>query len=150
MRDVEFILRFFALSSDLIFDKENAPSRISLKKFLNEYMDSVTSSEIDGLRSRFISTTEFVLEHIGASAFHNVSSSGESKNASFSPTVFDAVMIATDRVIRGGAKIPNRDFAHRRIIKLSDEKYQGLLYQETMRTVNIQARVNLMQDALYG
>jgi len=40
MRDVEYILRFLALSStDLLFS-EDAPSRISLKKYLNQFMDN--------------------------------------------------------------------------------------------------------------
>lgn len=150
MRDVEFILRFFALSSEHIFDEKKSPSRISLKKFLNEYMESIGTAEIEGLRSRFLDSVGFVFAHIGDSAFHNISSSGDPKNTSFSPTVFDAVLIATDKVVQSKRHIDTRSLIDRRLDKLRDKNYQSLLYQETMRTANVRERVKLMQVALYG
>lgn len=150
MRDAEFILRFFALSSEAIFKNEKAPSRISLKKFLNVYMEGVKASETDQLRERFITVTKFIHKNIGTTAFHNISASGEIKHASFSPTIFDAVMIATDRMLRRDPAALHNDIAQKRIDILKDDSYQGLLYQETMRTANIQARVKLMEAALYG
>ncbi len=150
MRDAEFILRFFALSSDVIWGTESVPSRISLKKFLNQYMESVKRDEVESLRIRFHQATKFVYENIGPSAFHNVSASGNAKNATFSPTVFDAVMIATDRMLQRTEACAHPDLDRKRIAKLQDDDYQKLLYQETMRTANIQARVKLMEEALYG
>jgi hypothetical protein len=150
MRDAEFILRFFALSSDVIFGHESAPSRISLKKFLNQYMESVKGDEIDSLRSRFHQVASFVYENIGTSAFHNISASGDARNATFSPTVFDAVMIATDRMLQRNEMRSHRDLDRKRMDRLQDDNYQGLLYQETMRTANIKSRVKLMEEALYG
>gem|GEM_PF-4942302 len=38
MRDLEYILRFFALNTDSI--RNNPKSNISLKKYLNEFMGS--------------------------------------------------------------------------------------------------------------
>lgn len=151
MRDVEFILRFFALSSDTIFDEGISPSRISLKNFLNIFMEGVSGDQIDVFRDRFTSSVKFIYERIGAAAFHNVNSSGDSRGKpSFSPTVFDSVLIATDRMLRSKPISENRDFSSRRIELLLDQTYQGLLYQETMRTSNIRERVNLMEAALYG
>lgn len=151
MRDVEFILRFFALSSDTVFDEGLAPSRISLKNFLNIFMEDVKEDKLDTYKSRFISAVKFVHERIGTSAFHNVNSSGDSRGKpSFSPTVFDSVLIATDRMLTGGRISENIDLSSRRIELLRDQAYQGLLYQETMRTPNIRERVKLMEAALYG
>lgn len=150
MRDMEFILRFFALSSEEIFDEEKSPSRISLKKYLNEFMGSDDGKRIEEFRSRFVATVSLIHKRIGATAFHNTSSSGNPKNASFSPTVFDAVMIATDMAIRLGMNVDIPNLADRRMIRLRDGNYQNLLYQETMRTENIRNRVNLMLESLYG
>jgi hypothetical protein len=150
MRDMEFILRFFALSSDEIFDESKSRSRISLKKYLNEFMAIDRSHDIDSFRARFVSAISIVHRRIGLAAFHNISSSGDPKNASFSPTVFDAVMIATDRATKLGKDVDIPGLAERRMAKLRDGDYQSLLYQETMRTENIRSRVNLMQEALYG
>lgn len=151
MRDVEFILRFFALSSDTVFDEGLSPSRISLKNFLNVFMEGVREEDLDKYKSRFVSAVKFVHDRIGTSAFHNVNSSGDSRGKpSFSPTVFDSVLISTDRMLSAGAISDKRDLSPRRIELLRDPTYQGLLYQETMRTPNIRERVNLMGAALYG
>jgi len=151
MRDVEFILRFFALSSDEIFDESRSVSRVSLKKFLNVYMESDHKMDIQYLRERFTRTIRYIYENIGGAAFQNVNSEGDSRTSpSFSPTVFDSVMIATDRMLESGNVVARSDLSTRRIRILQDQTYQGLLYQETMRTANIRERVNKMQAALYG
>jgi hypothetical protein len=62
MRDMEFILRFFALSSyELLSSKEDG--RISLKKYLNEFMGSSDvrkSDKLDSMQKIFIQTVSLV------------------------------------------------------------------------------------------
>lgn len=153
MRDLEHILRFFAISDKEILFSEKVPTRISLKKYLNQYMDSVNSPELVGdLRSRFEVTIQFVHDHFGNGAFHNLSPSEEGKLVpSFSSTVFDAVMISADIATRrklGGFKPGDLESRRLSVLRLTD--YQKLLSQETMRVSNIRSRVSKMFVGLFG
>lgn len=154
MRDLEHILRFFALSNEKILNPEkDFPKRISLKKYLNQYMDSVNSSEfIDNLRTRFEQSIKFSHQCFGSGAFHNISPSEEGKLVpSFSPTLFDSVMISVDIAIRRG--LNNFDInklESKRVSILKNPDYQKLLSQETMRVQNIRMRVGLMFSTLFG
>lgn len=153
MRDLEYILRFFALSDERILYSDNAPARISLKKYLNQYMDLVNKPDLIGnLRSRFEMTIKFVYENFGNRAFHNLSSTEEGRLVpSFSPTLFDSVMISADAAIKQdiGPFNPG-ELEARRLSLLKAPAYQKLLSQETMRIPNIRSRVSQMFSALFG
>lgn len=153
MRDLEYILRFFALSDERILYSDNAPARISLKKYLNQYMDLVNKPDLIGnLRSRFEMTIKFVYENFGNRAFHNLSSTEEGRLVpSFSPTLFDSVMISADAAIKQdiGPFNPG-ELEARRLSLLKAPAYQKLLSQETMRIPNIRSRVWQMFSALFG
>lgn len=151
MRDIEFILRFFALSSPDILSAPDAPPRISLKKYLNQFMDSsISDAESNAMRANFSETVRFIHERIGRNAFHNISQTSSNKTVStFSPTVFDSIMISTAMAIQQGLHSGASNLQAKRILKLQDSSYQKLLYQETMRTPNIRQRVTEMFDALY-
>lgn len=72
MRDLEYILRFFALNTDFIF--ENERSSISLKKYLNEFMgnsDNNTQTAIDRYRDNFNFCISCIYTNIGENAFSN-------------------------------------------------------------------------------
>jgi hypothetical protein len=153
MRDLEHILRFFALSDETILSSDKAPSRISLKKYLNQYMDSVNKIDfVENLRARFVATIQFIHEHFGNSAFHNLSPTGEGKLVpSFSPTLFDSVMISADAATRRGIwQFKQGELEARRLNILKSTDYQKLLSQETMRVPNIRSRVSQMFVALFG
>lgn len=153
MRDLEYILRFFALSDDGILRSEKAPAAISLKKYLNQYMDSVNKEGlIASLKTRFESSIDFAYQHFGTGAFHNMSPTDEGKLVQrFSPTVFDSVLIAVDAAIKSGVADKSKDgLEGRRLEMLKDKPYQKLLSQETMRVPNIRKRVNGMYNALFG
>lgn len=153
MRDLEYILRFFALADEKILSSDNAPSRISLKKYLNQYMDSVNQPDlVDNLRSRFEMTIKFVHDYLGNRAFHNLSPTEEGKLVpSFSPTLFDSVMISADAAIRQNIGPFNPgELEVRRLSLLKEPDYQKLLSQETMRIQNIRTRVSQMFGALFG
>src|SRR6185369_1439432 len=153
MRDLEYILRFFALSDEKIISSTEAPAQISLKKYLNQYMESKNRDEfIQTLRERFILSIDYAYEHFGVGAFHNISPSEESKLvAKFSPTVFDSVLISIDRAQRRGGIDQLKDgLEGRRLEKLKDPGFQKLLSQETMRVPNIRKRVSEMFSSLFG
>jgi hypothetical protein len=151
MRDLEMILRFFVLSEDLILYSENIPANISLKKSLNLYMGEVrTLSQIDGLRQKFIKTVDFVFEAFGATAFKNLSPSDQSRfSDNLSSTVFDAIMIASWKVLNANVRKRNpSEYQEQKIRVLKNSDYQKALQQETMRISNIRKRVNEMFSAL--
>ena len=76
MRDMELILRFFALSDERMLEGDNVPYNISLKKYLNDYMGSHNSPEaVSPLREKFELTVELVHRAFGKTAFHNLSPS---------------------------------------------------------------------------
>ncbi len=153
MRDLELILRFFALSDDYILKSDDAPYNISLKKYLNEYMgEHNVPSEIDGMREKFKRTIDFVYANFGETAYHNISPSDSTKYIlNLSSTVFDAVMIASWKVVLEGfpARSP-QEYQKLKMEVLRDESYQKILSQETMRSANIRRRVNDMFAALRG
>lgn len=153
MRDLEAILRFFALSSNRILYDKNSPARISLKKFLNQFMDSVNQERYcEDFKNRFNTTIEYIYSNIGKSAFHNLSPSDNSRLVqNFSPTIFDSIMISVDLGIRN--KIADKyksEIEERRLHILRDAEYQKLLSIETMRTPNIRGRVGNMYYALFN
>src|SRR5690606_29505336 len=102
MRDLELILRFLALSDDFILESDDAPYNISLKKYLNDYMDSHnTVQNIPMLRHKFTETLAFVHDKFGPTAYRNVSPSDSTRRLhNLSSTVFDAVMIGTWKVLK--------------------------------------------------
>jgi hypothetical protein len=151
MRDLELILRFFALSDPLILESDKAPYNISLKKYLNDYMGQHNApGEIDGFKIRFNNTVDFAYENFGSSAFHNVSPSDPTKLIpNLSSTVFDAVMIACWKLAEEGVEsIAPAEYQLRKSKVLRNTEYQKILSQETMRSVNIRKRVNDMYAAL--
>lgn len=153
MRDLELILRFFALSDVLILESEKAPYNISLKKYLNDYMgEHNNAAEIEIFREKFDRTIEFVHANFGASAYHNISPSDQSKLlANLSSTVFDAIMISSWKLLQNGIPLATpEEYQTRKIKALQNPEYQKILSQETMRSVNIRKRANDMYAALKG
>ena len=153
MRDLEMILRFFALSDDSILYSNDVPANISLKKILNEYMGIVrTEEEIRDLRKKFIQTIDFVYEGFGTNAFKNLSPSDPSRfGSNISSTVFDAIMIATWKLVTlNPPKRKASEYQDKKIQVLKHKDYQKALAQETMRITNIRKRVNDMFSALKG
>lgn len=153
MRDLELILRFFALSDPSILESENAPYNISLKKYLNEYMgEHNVASEIDAFRDKFNKAVDFAYDKFGNTAYHNVSPSNPGKLiANLSSTVFDAIMIACWKLVEKGEQAGSpTEYQTRKLKALQEPEYQKILSQETMRSSNIRKRVNDMYAALKG
>lgn len=153
MRDMEYILRFFALSDDKILFDKNSPLSISLKKHLNQFMDDNNKEElINNFRDRFLSSIKFAENNFGKGAFHNISSIDKTRLVDkFSPTVFDSIIISIDLAInKNKLKIKDYNIVERKLNKLKDDDFQEKLSKETMRVPNIRYRINQMYDALFG
>jgi hypothetical protein len=152
MRDIEFILRFFALSSDSM--KAEQKEGISLKRFLNVFMDShrnLSNDEMEAYRSRFTNAIIFLHDAFGDAAFHNLSSTNPDRLVKkFNPTIFDSILIATDFALsRNHAHIPADAERGRRLL-LSDEDYRNVITKETMRVVSIRTRIKKATKMLFG
>lgn len=153
MRDMECILRFFAISDLVLQDATTGPSRISLKKYLNQYMGLHNQVDYcEAFRNRFLLTTRYIYKYLGQEAFHNLSPSNPERVVpTFSATVFDSVMIAVDMGIRRNIAHDYREgLSVRRQKALQDKALQRYLSFETMRTETIRNRVGLMYQGLFN
>ena len=152
MRDLEYVLRFFALSSDAMRNEQK--EGISLKRFLNVFMDANRNpdeAQIESLRSRFTNSVDYLHAAFGRSAFHNISSTHPDRLVEkFNPTIFDSIMIATDFALsRGNAIIPGEPEQIRRNL-LRDEEYHSAITKETMRVASIRMRIGKATAAIFG
>lgn len=153
MRDVEFILRFFALRSGEILKGDGA-KQISLKKFLNEFMGSSESRRQDILDARediFLKTVETVLSLFGDNAFHNISPKEPDKFIrKFNPTIFDSIMISTSLAFAVNKHCTiNVSHGEKRVQLLLDREYQELIKVRTTDIDRIQARIRMALSYLY-
>ncbi len=152
MQDIEYILRFEALSSDEI--KTSDASQISLKKFLNDFMGSEANKEdavLDTHKKRFIRTIDFIYENIGLNAFHNLSTRvDEIYVERFHPTIFDAIMIATDYVLENELTFSSEGLEEKRVELLKDKEFINFISQRTTNLESIRGRIKLAIEKLYG
>jgi len=153
MRDMEFILRFFALSShELLSSKDDG--RISLKKYLNEFMGSSDvrqPDKLDSMRENFIQTASLVHDRFGKEAFHNISPKETGKLIKkFNPTIFDSIMIASNLAARRRlVDTQDKDYRKLRLELLHNDEYQDLIKVRTTDIARIQKRVLLALQYLY-
>ena len=153
MRDMEFILRYLALDSEEF--RQVDAKRISLKKFLNEFMGAKRSHDPNVLKQReekFLQTIRFIAEHIGVQAFHNISPKDPHKLVKkFNPTIFDSIMLATSSVLRRGMDIASLgNLEERRLALLQNDEYQDLIRVRTTSVLRIWQRISLATQYLYG
>jgi len=151
MRDMEFILRFFALSSDQFLSV--IKERISLKKFLSVYMGEEKNPDEaarERMKSRFTKVCDYILNTFGSTAFHNVSPTSPDRLVSkFSPTVFDSISIACDEALYHGSPLLEGIPEMNRRILLRNPEYRSAISQETMKTDNIRLRIRMANEFLF-
>lgn len=153
MRDMEFILRFFALDTDYI--KFNELSNISLKKYLNEFMGSVNSQRVEIIeerRNKFNEVMSFIHSNIGENAFYNITAGDETKiRKRFYPTIFDSLCSAVAiALVKLGSDIPTANLEEKRLQLLKDEDYRKFISEGTMQISHIHGRINLTLNFLFG
>jgi Protein of unknown function DUF262 len=153
MRDMEFILRFFALRSHTLLSSKE-PGRISLKKYLNEFMGSRNvqqSTQLDSMQKLFVQVSTLIHDRFGREAFHNISPKEPEKFIKkFNPTIFDSIAISTCIAAeRGIDDVEERKYKDLRLQLLHDEEYQDLIKVRTTDIDRIQKRVFLALRHLY-
>lgn len=151
MRDLEYILRFFALNTEFVFS--NPKSSITLKKYLNEFMGDKSNnaeSQIELHRKEFTLCINSIYENIGENAFYNVQSNDLATiRKRFYPPIYDAVMIATSKAKAMGLDLSTAS-EEKRINLLKDASFRKYISEGTMQTEHINRRINLALKYLYN
>lgn len=153
MRDMEFILRFFALDTDYI--KNNESSSISLKKYLNEFMGATSSQSnqiVEERRAKFNFVMQFIIENIGENAFYNITGGDDTKiRKRFYPTIFDAICPAVAIAHRHFENnIPTENLESKRLELLKDPEFRKYISEGTMQISHIHGRINKALNYLFG
>lgn len=134
MRDVELILRFFALRH--ASDKYEKP----MKDFMSRYMSTHANDSveiIEAFRAEFTSVVDVVRETLGAKPFHLY--------AGFNSSAFDAVAVA---VSNHDAKVPS-DFAERWRILGGSEDFRLAVSGGTTDVEQVHGRLELVEKHLF-
>ncbi|MFA5514236.1 MAG: DUF262 domain-containing protein [Sphaerochaetaceae bacterium] len=152
MRDMEFILRFLALDTELI--ENNELSTISLKKYLNEFMGSANSQTLEIIeerREKFTFVMQFIIDYIGENAFYNITGGDESKiRKRFYPTIFDSICPAIAIARRHfGDAIPTENLEEKRLALLKDDDYKTYISEGTMQIAHIHGRIDKALNYLF-
>jgi hypothetical protein len=135
MRDVELILRFFALRHAA--DRYEKP----MKDFLSRYMRTHARDQveqIDRYRQEFLGVLEAVSEHLSERPFHVY--------AGFNSSAFDSVFCAFSRNL---GDIPSDIGARYARLAASDE-FEDLIRGGTTDVEQIRGRLRLAESALFG
>jgi len=152
MRDMEYILRFLALSSD-DFSSSKIKS-ISLKKYLNEFMGNSknnTKEQIAFFTKYFNNMIDKVFEILGTTAFNNISKKNNEHIPKFHPTIFDAISISTAYAIDNNFDFKSiNDYKKRHINLLKDENFTNYISIRTTNREHISGRIKLACEHLYG
>lgn len=150
MRDIEFILRFFALST--LDSSEAKKGSISLKKFLNEYMgnpDLNNSYILSSHKEKFERTIDFIYKYFGENAFFNVQSSDLTTiRKRFYPTIFDSLMIGTFLALKKDY-LPYGELETLRFQLLKDDFYRQCITQGTMKIEHINGRIRKVLEMIF-
>ena len=146
MRDLEYILRFFAMCSETILDA--TAKRISLKKTLNEFMGKFVSADettINFFRNSFIETMTRIQSSLGKNAFRNYSRGKFTKK--FHPAIYDAVSVAFHEAIKNNISI-ERIEESKHIELLQNEEFKKVISIRTTDVDNIKKRIEMVSELL--
>lgn len=149
MRDMEFILRFFALSDQFIQTTDMAS--ISLKEYLNKFMKKMkdkSDDDLSGMRNVFLDTMDFIVNNLGKEAFNNISDDGKIVRK-FHPTIYDAISIATAKYLEKGGGPPRGDMHSKRIELLRDDSFKNYISVRTTNIASIRGRISNAYRMLY-
>lgn len=149
MRDVELILRFFAIRDLDVYAVKK--KQINLRKYLDLYMNSCPVETLERKREDFIATVNFVRENFGEHAFASATGDGLSmKKFRVNPVVFESVFVASDSFLRSGRELPvNANLNERKRMLLENEEYQRVSRFRTTNIENIEMRIKLAHQILF-
>jgi len=146
-QDVEFIIRYFAISNSIEKNDKNEyyvkNFKGSLTKFLNEYMDlnkNLDSENVNILIKKFNSVLEKVIKVFGAeNAFKNITLNISKLNRA----IADFIMISFEKYPIDILE-KNKEIILNLLKNLinNDEKFNQSISQRTLSTANLNYRIN--------
>ena len=143
MRDLEYILRFFAFKSDGV--RQSKKKQLSLKKTLNIFMGEYAHADvniIDKFREDFLDTINIVFDVLGQDAFHNFSNGKFTKK--FHPAIYDAIMVAFFDV-RHELNCHSKISVERHVDLLRNAEFNKTITMRTTDIDNINDRIDLVK-----
>ncbi len=149
MKDVEMILRFFALVDHPIKNTDTGTTSFValLNKQMNENKD-VTQEKMEASKDRFLATLNKLRDFFNTDIFRMNISDKNKVTKKFYATLFDSIMIATDYAL---LKDPN---IHSNTSKLEElfknDLFKGFINSHTSENKSIFGRINLACQILYG
>lgn len=149
MRDIEFVLRFFALSDDFI--KNTDLVSISLKEYLNKFMGEnkeLSDDKINIMKKNFETAMDFILINFGKEAFNNIGSEGK-RVKKFHPTIFDAIAISTLNFLKTGETAAS-DLKKKREDLLKNDEFKNFISVRTTNLESIRGRISKASEILYA
>ena len=159
MSDVENILRYFSIKNISNTEDYNK-NQIILKKFLNDNMalnSNLTQSEYDKYKSDFIHIINKIFDHLGTTAFNNISENKSSDGITeysnkfvnkFHPTIFDAIMISFQYGIEHN--LPFENMLEKQLNLLNDPEFKEATTIRTTNVENIKKRISLATRYFFG
>lgn len=149
MKDLEFILRFFALSSNEV--QESTRIQISLKNLLDRYMnlkENNNSESIQRMEKEFIDVIDLIYENLGINAFHNIATKEDIYIERFHPTIYDSIMIATSKALKNNIDPIKLEEKKRKL--LANKDYKKFISERTTNVDHIKGRINTAYKILFG
>jgi hypothetical protein len=136
MRDIELILRFFALYYDL---KKYKPS---MREFLTNFQGQhVSDKHIEkGAKNIFDRTVKLISSQIGENAFK--------LTRTINKSVLDAVMVSIGQNISSRKLVIDLKTKHKKLLK--DKNFLKLVSSSTTSHSNVVGRINLAKKILIG
>ena len=153
MTDMELILRFFAMS-ELHNREERDRKQINLTRYLNRYMGDKTDATEDIIKEmeqNFILTINACKNAFGDAAFRNLKKASEDFTNKISPTIFDAITVATSYAIKkNSVDFEKNDYRKNYIDLLKNEEFRDVSSHRTTDIENIFKRIELASEIIYG
>lgn len=144
MRDIELILRFFAMC-DLM---KNAPERsqINLRLHLDLYMKNCPVDTLECKEKAFNKMIDFVYSAFGESAFK--ATDGENSKKKINPTIFEAISVAVNQELECGALRPLISGSAKEQLMQNQEFITATKFRTT-NIDNIVKRVAIARNTLF-
>lgn len=134
MRDVELILRFFALRH--AFEKYEKPMKDFMSRYMSTHADA-PQEDLERYKKEFIDAVDAVRNTLGERPFHLYSG--------FNSSAFDAVMVA---VSRHNAQVPE-DFAQRWAELARSDELRTAVTGGTTDVDQVRSRMALVDRLLF-
>ncbi len=149
MKDIEMILRFFALVDHPI--KNNETGTTSFVSLLNKQMDenkNADSEKMKNSKERFLNVLNKLQSFFNTEIFRMNISDKNKVTKKFYATLFDSIMMATDYALQINPNISSDITKLEELFK--NDIFKGFINSHTSENKSIVGRIGLACQILYG